>query len=63
VWNWRSKGNTPPVLVAWRNPGEWHWFLHEDIKQTFDGPGKYAAIVTTIGAVVFSNQGRSLTIP
>ncbi|KAJ7171424.1 hypothetical protein C8R46DRAFT_1349405 [Mycena filopes] len=31
VYTWKTHDRTPPQLVAWRSPEDWHWHLHEMI--------------------------------
>ncbi|KAJ6612413.1 hypothetical protein B0H10DRAFT_2052387 [Mycena sp. CBHHK59/15] len=62
VWNWQTDKDHPAVCVAWRDPGDFHWYLHEAIAETIDGPGESAAIIIIAGIIAFNDQGRTLTV-
>ncbi|KAJ7495297.1 hypothetical protein FB451DRAFT_1213781 [Mycena latifolia] len=63
VWNWHGTQNTPPTLIAWKDPGEWHWHFYEGVVRLLAGDAEVAGIVTMVGIIIYCDMGRSLTMP
>ncbi|KAJ7779743.1 hypothetical protein B0H16DRAFT_1710997 [Mycena metata] len=58
MWGWYRK---PPVLGAWKNPGEWHWNYHEIVSSQIAHNTEVAAIILICGITIYEGMGTSLT--
>jgi hypothetical protein len=63
VWNWATYDNRQPVLVAWKNPDDPHWYFEETISELRKYETQSATVIIISGMIVFNNQGTTLIQP
>jgi hypothetical protein len=51
------------VVVAWKNPGNEHWFFDEAVASERWGDSQLAAIIILCGIAAIHKLGRTLFMP